>query len=54
MFKYNTLRRDPFIVVASEDSHLNRLAVSDPDYPFPLLDLSYIKEMCIRDRCRGF
>lgn len=44
MFKYNTLRRDPFIVVASEDSHLNRLAVSDPDYPFPLLDLSYIKE----------
>ena len=44
MFKYNSLRRDPFIVVASEDSHLNQLAVPDPDYPFPLLYLSYIKE----------
>ncbi|MBS6956265.1 MAG: LysR family transcriptional regulator [Enterocloster asparagiformis] len=44
IFKYSTLRRDPFIVIASADSHLNSLAEVLPGYPYPVLDLNYLKE----------
>ena len=43
-FKYNSLRQDPFIVVASADSPLNGLAETLPGYPYPVLDLRHLKD----------
>lgn len=42
--RYNTIRRDPFVLVASQDHPLVSKAVVTEGYPYPVLDLRFLEQ----------
>ncbi len=43
-FHYEQMKRDPFLIVTNQENPLRHKSRPIPGYPFPVLDLEYIRE----------